>query len=278
MTKITQIISMVCNCSCPYCMCGKKLSRTIPDEEVSLKSLIDFYDKIDSNEELNIKITGGEPTHHLIIDKTVGLIEYLSENKNLKSVQLNTNGYFEIPDSLLNNKLVHFQFSLDGNKEYQNSITGVDIYDKLISNIDKVINNGSDAHIMCVVTDDNLKYLSDVKDIARKHHIDIRMQYVAPVGKGTKYAASDDYVKDKIDKLNEKYACRHFIDVCEQKTGTDDVKFTIDNTGNIVNCPYMQRLKTEMTIFNTSPDEKDKIKIILKETLKGRTCRSIEGE
>ena len=79
--KIIQAISYTCNCHCDYCMNdGLKTNK----QEVPVEDLISFYDKLFTKQlktedflDVNFTITGGEPFHPLIVEKTTKLLEYL---------------------------------------------------------------------------------------------------------------------------------------------------------------------------------------------------------
>lgn len=101
MYNIAQVISLICNGHCNYCMCGNELLMSDKDKkEVNIDDLIDFYRMLDSDEVMQVKITGGETFHPLVVDRTQKLVEYLLYERKgpLDSIQINSNGYFKIPD------------------------------------------------------------------------------------------------------------------------------------------------------------------------------------
>ncbi|MFA5582776.1 MAG: radical SAM protein [Bacteriovoracaceae bacterium] len=122
-----------CNLSCHYCYVGQSLNK-------KTESLLDFseWEKILNNTPRNtlIDITGGEPLLAPHIDKILGRML----DRKMK-VSLITNGTIHKDDifsMMVEKKLMHLMFSLDGPEEINDNIRGKGSFQKTMSAVKRI--------------------------------------------------------------------------------------------------------------------------------------------
>jgi len=130
-----------CNFSCIFCMPSQPI--WIPKEEIltyeEIERLVRIFAKLGIEK---VKLTGGEP----LVRKDIEiLIKKISNIEGIKSVSITTNGYFlpekakTIKEAGIDSCTVSFH-SLD--KEKFNSVTGRDVYDRVLKGIQAAIDAG----------------------------------------------------------------------------------------------------------------------------------------
>ena len=166
-----------CNLSCKYCH-GKSIDDFMDYEE---SKKYDFNIPINSNVKINelknlsknesdFKLTfyGGEPL--LKID----MIKNIMDNVDAKEYMIQTNG--QNLDKLpfkYTNKLSTILVSIDGTREHTDERRGEGVYDKVVSNVKEIINNGYKGEIIARITVDetcdiyeNVTYLYNNSDFS----------------------------------------------------------------------------------------------------------------
>jgi len=130
-----------CNFSCIFCMPSQPI--WIPKEEIltyeEIERLVRIFAKLGIEK---VKLTGGEP----LVRKDIEiLIKKISNIEGIKSVSITTNGYFlpekakTIKEAGIDSCTVSLH-SLD--KEKFNSVTGRDVYDRVLKGIQAAIDAG----------------------------------------------------------------------------------------------------------------------------------------
>lgn len=260
MYNIAQVISLICNGHCNYCMCGNELLMSDKDKkEVDIDDLIDFYRMLDSDEVMQVKITGGETFHPLVVDRTQKLVEYLLYERKgpLDSIQINSNGYFKIPD-FCKHPAVKIQFSLDGDKDYQNKTCGIPVFDRVIANIKHCQKSGINCYIMSVITNGNLKNIENLIEATKYlNGVEIKSQYVAPVGFGKEMHGETMLGLRTVEEANKRWGfVRPYHTICPHTfTDNRNKTFCIKANGAITQCPILQQFETKYNIYNITKEE-----------------------
>lgn len=151
-----------CNFTCPYCFEGEKQVATMSDEIVT--GLISFINECKKLETLSIVWYGGEPL--LAFDRIKYILGRLKEETEVKITRQSviSNGYLlndEILDFFLNENINSMQITLDGIKENHDKTrfigkkAEISTYDKIISNIGKVLTYLPDCHLSVRVNINN---------------------------------------------------------------------------------------------------------------------------
>src|SRR5690606_22336893 len=122
-----------CNLSCHYCYVGQSLNKKT-DSLLNLDEWFKILDKTPRN--TLIDITGGEPLLAPHIDKILGSIL----DRKMK-VSLITNGTIHKDDIfsiMVEKKLMHLMFSLDGPEEINDSIRGKGSFQKTMMAVKRI--------------------------------------------------------------------------------------------------------------------------------------------
>lgn len=154
-----------CNLNCRYCY--EKNKKCVDIEFEQIKKLIDLELK-NSSEYSIITFYGGEPLIKRELIKET--IEYIKSKKTEKRFYygITTNGTLideELLKYMKKNNFINVAYSFDGIKESHDlnriMANGNGSYDKVLENSKKVLKYFKDAVAMCVLTKNNLKYLTD---------------------------------------------------------------------------------------------------------------------
>lgn len=199
--QILQEISYKCSGQCPYCM-NKGLDYS--EEEAPVEDYIAFYDKIIAQGgTIRLQITGGEPLQPGVIERTNKLVEYAQQHEEIRVIQINSNGNWEIPDAWACEKLL-MQFSLDGDKEYVENTTQISgIYENIINNFQKCKTLGIRFQTRTVINDENEKYVPDIVTLANSYGMIAKMEWTLPVGGADTENTKEGLIK--MIKKNQKY-------------------------------------------------------------------------
>lgn len=272
MWDVAQIITMNCVGKCPYCMYGSKLNTV---EEVSVEDLLSFYEQIEGP--LRIKITGGEPLQPNNVARTLAFIAGLKQRTSLLDYQVNTNGAWGIPVSLLSDPHCNIQVSCDGPAEYQNGCYGQEYYDALLNTLSLFKTAAAQGHIMMVVTSETKKYVDYCAQLAYANNMRFKAQWVSPVDLAVTQSHENRFTV--MTQIDRRYgAARHPAVFCGHRyNAPDEMYLCITATGELVNCPIMSGVHTGLTIYNCSPSNPQKIITGINKAIGDKTCQYPNG-
>lgn len=156
--RIYLLITNKCNLTCSMCIRG---NNSI--EDMQFEDFKKIFDEQDTSE-MEIVITGGEPTLHLNFEK---FVKYSS--KKFKKVLIATNGtQNNYIDNIKNMKNIMFQVSLDGNRDVHNQIRGKYVFDNILETIEKFEKNEIKYCIASVVGYCNYKTIFELIPVLKK--------------------------------------------------------------------------------------------------------------
>ena len=287
--KIIQAISYICNCRCDYCMNnGLNFSK----KEVPVEDLILFYDKLFTKESNNLNvdftITGGEPFHPNVKARTVKLLEYLCNLECIHKVRINTNGYYELP-SICKNKKVLIQFSLDGHKEYADKIAHKKgLFDNVIKNIDFCKDNNINYQTRTVVTDENLKDIDFIAELANKYKHKAFIQTGKPVGGLDQKSESNEIFRNilRTEKLKKRYKNIPYVKIVDivytckyfNLQNKDDFAILVNPSGELGGCAFLaNKFMSKYNIYNFFSIGLRKYKQIASFHIRDGTCSIPNG-
>lgn len=143
-----------CNFACPYCFEGEKVDRRMSYSVVN--DLLSFINSFQNAEKVNIAWYGGEPLLAFDIMKTI--VERIKNECKIEiaSHSIVTNGYLinnSVIDFMKKNPFKKIQITFDGIKENHNKTRCLKgnqqpTYDKIMSNVDRLISEMSDKTII----------------------------------------------------------------------------------------------------------------------------------
>ena len=143
-----------CNFACPYCFEGDKVDKRMTP--IVINNLLSFINSYQNAKELNITWYGGEPLIAFDIMKTI--VERIKKECKIEiaSHSIVTNGYLinnSVIDFMKKNPFKKIQITFDGIKENHNKTRCLKgsqqpTYDKIMSNVDRLISEMSDKTII----------------------------------------------------------------------------------------------------------------------------------
>jgi cyclic pyranopterin phosphate synthase len=164
-----------CNFTCIFCMPSQPV--WIPKEEIltfeEIERLVRIFVKLGIEK---IKLTGGEP---LVRKDIEVLIKRISNIEGIKSISMTTNGYF-LPEKakiLKEAGLDSCTISLHSlDKEKFNSVTGKDVYDRVLKGIQAAIDAGFEKVKIntVIIRGYNENEILDLVEFARNNKLILR--------------------------------------------------------------------------------------------------------
>lgn len=161
-----------CNLRCK--MCETFQDSLLEGVELSTDKIKDIIVQIRNMGVNHIVFSGGEP---LLRNDLVEIVKFTREN-NVQKIDLITNGILlddVIMKELIESGLNHIGISIDGLSRINNSIRGTGVFEKVVSNIDKVnkYKNKHGSHfptlgINFTVMEQNIDEMVPIVDLARE--------------------------------------------------------------------------------------------------------------
>ncbi|MCQ4925809.1 radical SAM protein [Tissierella carlieri] len=146
-----------CNFRCSYCYENHLLHENM---DVITEKQIDII-KASYKNIRDISIYGGEP----LLPRTKNIIPYILKQFDNYPITIITNGYYldEFVEMFDNKENVSFQITLDGDREYhdriRHRICGGSTFDKIVDNIDIMLQKNHRIHIRMNICKENLEYV-----------------------------------------------------------------------------------------------------------------------
>lgn len=172
--SITVLPTLNCNCNCWYCYEQHSPKSNMSQQMVeSIKKHMDLKISSDTLKHFHLSFFGGEPL--LCFNNTVyPLVTYAKEKCNINNVKLSI--HFTTNGVLLTDKRIKmltdlsvplsFQITLDGNRETHDNIRCTKnkkpTFDKIISNIHKLIENDVFVNLRVNYTNANIDTSNDI--------------------------------------------------------------------------------------------------------------------
>ena len=166
-------ITEKCNLRCKHCYHAAYTSAN----ELSLSELILIGDKIDSTLKKwdidgTLSITGGEP--FMVIDKLFPLLQHINSLETINHFDLLTNGSL-LDEAILSElkgfkKLRRVQVSLEaGNQKLNDQIRGNGSFEKTLSAIRLLKQNGFQVAVMMTISHMNKNEVEPLIELLKKH-------------------------------------------------------------------------------------------------------------
>lgn len=160
-SKVYFELTRKCNLNCIYCY---NKSNFAFSKELSKEKIFSVLDELEKVGTFEIRFTGGEPTIHK------DFFEILNYAKSLGFfISLGTNGIWdkEKLENIKNSGIRIIIISLDGPKDYNDSVRGIGTFDKVVSTLKQLRENKDLVlKINCVLTKQNKSYLAKIVKIA----------------------------------------------------------------------------------------------------------------
>lgn len=175
MFEIRICVTQECNFLCDYCKAG---GEGISNNNVALtkEQIKNFINKASNYGFTSVRITGGEP---LLRDDVYEIILDIKSLDNIKNISIVTNGSLLTDETcrrLKKSGIDSVTVSLDSmNRTKFNSITGVNCFDKVVSNILNLKKYIDDVRINMVVMKSNVKEIPEMIRFCRINKIDLKL-------------------------------------------------------------------------------------------------------
>ena len=212
MRRSPDILFMItdsCNCNCKFCsrsnLALKKEEPRSEDVKAALSKLSEDYSKS------KLIITGGEPS------LSKHFFDYVEFAMQLfRKVEIQSNGtfspYVAIHLKHLLNHNLFIQFSLDGTRDYHDSIRGNGVFDKVMNNIRFFSDEFEHISISMTITKDNLESaLSLANDLNQYRFRRLSVSIVQPINPLKENLITNDEWNAFVDKLLPQ--CYYRVDV-----------------------------------------------------------------
>lgn len=200
--KVFLTITEKCNLSCKHCF-GNFGTGT----EMSLEHIKMILEKLKEVGVFQISITGGEPLIHSDICEILELVKSYGFTS-----QITTNGCF-VDDKVISyikncNNMFRFSLSLEGLKDYHDSIRGLGSYDKVLKTIEKLKRNNIPFGINTVLTSKNIDQMEEFFVLIYEMGIEnISISIINPSGRGKDSDLIIDprnpYMNEKLNRLSD---------------------------------------------------------------------------
>ncbi|MFA7708137.1 MAG: radical SAM protein [Candidatus Pacearchaeota archaeon] len=189
-SKVYFELTRKCNLNCKYCYNKSSFAFS---KELSKEKIFSVLNELAQAGTFEIRFTGGEPTLHKDFFEILAYAESLGF-----FVSLGTNGVWnqKTINQIKSSNIKIIIISLDGPKEYNDSIRGEGTFDRVIETL-KQLREKKDLFlkINCVLTKNNKKYLEEVVKIAVSLGVNVvNFVPVKLAGRGN---------MDKIDSLSK---------------------------------------------------------------------------
>lgn len=172
--KVLQIsLTSRCNLNCRMC----SITNSVPkDEELSTAQILHAIDQAEGYGIKEILLTGGEP----FLREDLFEISGYCHSKGLRSI-VTTNGTLinePMVESIVNSRISHLHFSIDGFKDANDYVRGPGVYDKIIKAVNLLSEKRRKHHsfslgLACTVMDNNVDQLSGLVKLADDLNIDV---------------------------------------------------------------------------------------------------------
>jgi len=172
--KVMQVsLTYRCNLNCKMCSIANSLPK---DQELSTKQVLHIIDEAQKYGIKEMLLTGGEP---LLREDLFEITRYC-HSKGLRSI-VTTNGTLIsdlMLESMVNSKIDHLHFSIDGLKETNDYFRGPGAFDKIIKAVNLLSERQKTERLFslgfaCTVMDNNVDQLSMLVKLADDLNIDV---------------------------------------------------------------------------------------------------------
>ncbi|MGL4874451.1 MAG: radical SAM/SPASM domain-containing protein [Clostridium sp.] len=180
MKEVDLYVTDNCNLKCKFCSVMANKNHI---EDMSLKQIKDIIDQLKELKVEELHITGGEPFLRKDLEEIVEYAIYKGFN-----VRVITNGTYTNSarlKKLYSVGLRNIMFSLDGEKEYHDSIRGVGMYDKTVSMIKVAQEMGYIVRVNSVAWKNNC---DSICENLKKFNVDYYSIFLgSPLGSGNEF-------------------------------------------------------------------------------------------
>ena len=180
-----------CNLRCNYCMPSEGIDFAKRDRLLSISELSEISRVLTRMGIDKIRITGGEP---FVRKDLIQLLCVLSEIESLKEISVTTNATLIGPyiDELKALGIKNVNVSMDAiNKDTFERITRRDVYDTVHQNLMRLITEGFNVRINCIVLEgQNEQDILPMLELQKHYEVSVRFLEEMPFNGGSKEFSS----------------------------------------------------------------------------------------
>ena len=190
--KVGHLITYRCNLNCSFCYNKTQRGKNKEMNLEQIKSMMAEFAKMGTQ---IWKIGGGEPLLR------PDLQEIIHHGKKLGFVMnIDTNGTLVKQNIEKLKELNNVSISLDGPKDIHDKIRGKGVFDKVDEAIDLLHKIRIKTHLTTVICKENINYIEELVDYAKKKNCYIRLQPVVPINEEAKKETAKDLIKKEVFK------------------------------------------------------------------------------
>jgi len=219
-----------CNYKCKYCGRWKKKEKELSTQQVF--SIIDELKQLGCK---SVVFTGGEP----LLREDIGLIvNYCKKNDLIVGINSNGSLFRKRINELKN--IDSLTLSLDGPEKINDSLRVKGSYRNIVDAIKTAKSNKINVSLTTVVSGQNLEYLKNVLDTAKKYKIFVYFQPVSIVYNNKNIEEFKPFIEDYRKKIDE------LIDI--KRKGNSYVGNSIPGLEHLRNWPNPKKIKCAFNI------------------------------
>lgn len=261
--KLFMDVTNFCNLACSHCLSSSDSHKS---DTLTFETIEDIADQCEEVGVFYVKVGGGEP---LLYPRILELIDML--NAHSLDVSLTTNGTMIKPElaGKLRDRSVKTSVSIDGIQPTHDAIRGKGTYEKAVSALRILKEEGSDVSIRTTLFPSNIADIPDLVELAEQYDVILKIRRAKPSGRAIdnmmvmthptpEYFALIKYLNqhssrvDIEDIMNTQPGYKKDVIVSTADCGAGTRSIHVDQHGNVSPCVFLGKDFIAGNIFKDS--------------------------